>query len=53
MDASFLEGLDPEQRKQAEAVIDLEADENACPACGTGFAGAPSHCPECGLRIGA
>ena len=52
IEAEFLEGLDEDARRAATAVIDLDAAENACPACGDPFTGAPSSCPSCGLRIG-
>ena len=39
------------ERQAADAVIDLDADEFTCPACGASFAKAP-RCPECGLRLG-
>ena len=38
--------------KAADAVVDLDADQNECPAClGTIPKGA-RMCPECGLRLG-
>jgi len=49
---SFLDDLDPEARAAAEATIDLDAEENPCPACGDVIRGHPSRCPGCGLRIG-
>jgi len=47
----FLEGLDEEGRRAAEATIDLDAEENACPACGQTFERVPPSCPGCGLRL--
>ena len=40
------------ERASVETVIDLDADENTCPACLEPFRGHPSRCPSCGLRIG-
>lgn len=51
IEESFLEGLDPEARRSAEAVIDLDADENTCPACGELFERVPASCPSCGLKL--
>ncbi len=36
----------------ATATIDLDADENQCPACGEAWGAVPQRCPGCGLRIG-
>lgn len=52
VDDEFLDGLDDSARAAAEATIDLDAEENACPACGETFAALPTNCPGCGLRIG-
>ena len=55
IEREFDDALDPladGSRRAEPAPVDLDADENACPACGTAFAGAPKRCPECGLRIG-
>ena len=52
IDEEFLDGLDPEARQAAGAIIDLDADENACPACGGKLASIPGRCPDCGLNIG-
>lgn len=52
IEAEFLDALDDAGRRAASAAIDLDADENACPACEAPFAGHPTHCPGCGLRIG-
>ena len=49
---SFLEGLDEDARRAAEATIDLDAAENSCPACGESFAPTDLRCPSCGLRFG-
>lgn len=44
-------GMTVEEVAAADAVIDLDADENSCPACmGTIPRGSPS-CPDCGLRL--
>ncbi len=44
--------MTPEERAAAEAVIDLDAEENACPACGGRIPGEARMCPECGLVLG-
>lgn len=50
--AHQLAGIDEVGRQAADAVVDFDADESACPACGAGFATAGvTHCPECGLRF--
>ena len=36
----------------AEAVIDLDADSNSCPACLDSIPKGSTQCPGCGLRIG-
>jgi hypothetical protein len=51
LNESFLGELDPEARRSAEATIDLDAEENACPACAEPIRGHPARCPGCGLRI--
>lgn len=45
-------GLDPETRRLANLVVDLDAEENECPACGARFATAAGRCPDCGLNFG-
>lgn len=45
-------GLGEEARRAANAVLDLDADTLACPACGAEFARGPARCPECGLHFG-
>jgi len=47
-----LEGMSPEERAAAEKVVDLDAEEIECPACGHRFASGPERCPDCGLRLG-
>lgn len=51
LEESFLSGLDEPARRAAQATIDLDAEENACPACGEPFQRVPARCPACGLRI--
>jgi len=51
VEESFLANLDDAGRRAAEASIDLDAEENACPACGEAFERVPPSCPSCGLRI--
>ena len=45
-------GMSDVERQAAEAVIDLDADENRCPACLGTIPKAARMCPECGLRLG-
>ncbi len=52
VEGEFLDELDDCGRQAAQAVIDLDAAENACPACSGRIQGHPTHCPGCGLRIG-
>ena len=52
IEAEFLDTLDEDGRRAAEASIDLDAEENACPACGEPFTVLPPKCPGCGLRLG-
>jgi len=51
VESEFLDGLDEDARRAAESTIDLDAEENACPACGAGFSQVPASCPDCGLRL--
>jgi len=44
-------GASDEERAAAAAVVDLDADELTCPACGDTFASA-GRCPGCGLNLG-
>ena len=53
IESEFLDSLDEDGRRAAEASIDVESDENTCPACGESFAKLPPRCPGCGLRLGA
>lgn len=52
IDGAFLDDLEPEARARAEHVIDLDAEQNSCPACGEAFRVLPRACPGCGLRLG-
>lgn len=37
-----------------DAAVDFDAEETACPACGTQFTTAgTTRCPDCGLNFGA
>lgn len=49
-----LSRMDPDGSvtRAAEHVIDLDADEASCPACGAGIPQGRLRCPGCGLRIG-
>jgi rubrerythrin len=44
--------LAEEERRAANAVVDLDQDILVCPACGASFAHGPPGCPECGLNLG-
>lgn len=39
------------ERRAATSVIDHNAAEITCPACGTTFATGPAECPDCGLGL--
>ena len=40
-----------DERAAAVAVVDHNASEITCPACGTVFASGPPECPDCGLGL--
>ena len=42
--------MDPEVG-DLDAVVDLDAAENDCPACGERFTTGAARCPGCGLRL--
>jgi len=42
---------DAEERRAAESVVDHNAAEITCPACGLSFPTGPSECPGCGLGL--
>lgn len=42
----------PAERAAADAVVNFDAAQMTCPACGTTFATGPSECPDCGLFLG-
>ena len=50
IESDFLAELDDDGLRAASAAIDLDAAENACPACGATFERVPPRCPECGLK---
>lgn len=58
LDEHWYAGLDEDARAASTALVDLDADETACPACGASLPGGPDRpagalrCPECGLRLG-
>ncbi len=41
-----------EERAASDAVINFNAAEITCPACGTSFPTGPAECPDCGLFLG-
>lgn len=47
----WFEGASDAERHAATAVVNLDADQIQCPACGAGFA-KQGRCPECGLNLG-
>lgn len=51
LEAAELEGMDEAERRASAAVVDLDAPESACPACGGRIPGGSPRCPECGLRF--
>jgi predicted amidophosphoribosyltransferase len=44
--------LTPTERSAARAVVDFDAAEATCPACGTQFPTSATRCPDCGLNFG-
>lgn len=45
--------LADDERAAAETVVDFDAEETTCPACGTSFPTSKTdRCPECGLNFG-
>lgn len=55
--ASHLHALErrsmtPAELAAADAVVDLDAEQNECPACGAIVPGGSERCPDCGLRVG-
>ncbi|HPF15146.1 MAG: hypothetical protein H6830_00810 [Planctomycetes bacterium] len=47
-----LASMSPEEQAAAQSVIDLDAEQNSCPACLETIPGGAARCPGCGLRIG-
>ncbi len=41
-----------EAGRAAAQIVDFDAAEATCPACGTAFATTSTRCPECGLNFG-
>ena len=41
-----------DERAACDAIVDHNAAEISCPACGHTFATGPTECPDCGLFIG-
>jgi len=48
---AWYQGASDAERLAAQSVIDHNAAEMTCPACGTTFATGPSECPDCGLSL--
>jgi len=44
-------GLSAAELAAADSVVDLDADEAQCPACGDSFTPGVRNCPGCGLRV--
>lgn len=47
----WLSQLDPDARRSAETVVDLDAERQTCPACLSEFDKGPRSCPSCELRL--
>lgn len=45
-------GMSAAEQLAADAVIDLDADENSCPACLDSIPKGARSCPSCGLVLG-
>ena len=45
-------GMSETERAAARTVVDFDAAETTCPACGTSFATDATRCPDCGLNFG-
>ncbi|MFT7678054.1 MAG: putative amidophosphoribosyltransferase [Planctomycetota bacterium] len=45
-------GMSAAEQTAADASIDLDADENSCPACMDPIPKGSRSCPSCGLRLG-
>lgn len=45
-------GLTEQELAAARSVVDFDADEATCPACGTAFPTSTTRCPECDLNFG-
>ncbi|MBK8974534.1 MAG: hypothetical protein IPM29_01275 [Planctomycetes bacterium] len=45
--------MSPEECAAADAVVDFDAEQASCPACGAQFeTAAATRCPDCGLNFG-
>lgn len=51
LQADWYRKATPEQRRAAAEVVDHNAPEITCPACGATFATGPTECPSCGLAL--
>jgi len=51
IEEAWLSQLDPDARRSAETVIDLDAERLTCPACLSEFDKGPRACPSCKLRL--
>ncbi len=49
--ADWYANASDEERRASEQVVDHNAGEITCPACGETFSSGPSECPECGLGL--
>jgi hypothetical protein len=52
VEEQWAEGVSPEALAAASSVVDLDAEQTACPACMEPMPGGSSRCPGCGLRFG-
>ncbi len=44
--------ISPDEQADESCVLDFNASEMTCPACGASFQTGPSECPDCGLFLG-
>lgn len=51
LQADWYRNATPEERQAASLVVDHNAPEITCPACGATFPTGPSECPSCGLAL--
>jgi len=52
LQAHFSDGERAALAAAASAVLDFDAPQMRCPACGFEFETGPKECPDCGLFLG-